>query len=98
VASIIRLAIALGLKFLSLCGKQDRLNSGTIDRLLVERVLNGDCKDLIADLPAAVVFDALKRHAGGRGVHSFPFQLNLSLFCPPCNPNYLMTVSWSCSS
>ena len=22
----------------------------------------------------------------GRGLHSFPFQLNLSLFCPPHNP------------
>lgn len=56
----------VGNKFLSLCGKHDRLGSGSIDRLVVERVLNNECNALIADLTARTVFDALKNHAGGR--------------------------------
>ena len=56
----------IGNKFLALCGKQDRLGSGSIDRLVVERVLNNECNELIADLPAKIVFDALKTNAGGR--------------------------------
>ena len=35
---------------------------------------------------------------GGRGIHSFPFPLNLSGLCPPCNLSLPMDVSRRCSS
>ena len=66
--AVIRSAVTdAGKTFMKICSKHDRLGSGAVGRLVIERILNGpECSGLIADLSAKAVFDAMNDNAGGR--------------------------------
>lgn len=49
----------------ALCGAADWARNGRVDRLQMERWLNGECRALTSQLPATAIFDLLQTHAYG---------------------------------